>query len=205
MIKKIEMVEVILGQDVTIEEGAIVGYKVSDDPVVLGDNSYIHAGAIIYSGCRIGAHSHVYHNTVLLRNTVIGKNTKIGALCVTQGHVKIGDWVTIASHCHLTSDMEIEDGAFLSVGIYTGNALYPGGRLHREEMKAITPPKIERGARIGAGVVINPGVVIGQEALIGSGATVTKSIPPFMIAVGSPAKVIGEVPASDRIDWSSLR
>jgi acetyltransferase-like isoleucine patch superfamily enzyme len=35
-----------------------------------------------------------------------------------------------------------------------------------------------------------PGVTIGQGAVIGAGSVVTKDIPPYSIAVGTPAKVI---------------
>lgn len=35
------------------------------------------------------------------------------------------------------------------------------------------------------------GVTIGKGSVIGAGAVVTKSIPPYSIAVGVPAKVIG--------------
>jgi acetyltransferase-like isoleucine patch superfamily enzyme len=38
-----------------------------------------------------------------------------------------------------------------------------------------------------------PGVTIGQGAIIGSGSVVTKDIPDWTIAVGSPAKVIKEL------------
>jgi acetyltransferase-like isoleucine patch superfamily enzyme len=45
---------------------------------------------------------------------------------------------------------------------------------------------------IGEWVIITPGVnKIGNGAVIGSGSIVTKDIPPYSIAVGNPAKVIG--------------
>lgn len=34
------------------------------------------------------------------------------------------------------------------------------------------------------------GVAIGRGSVIGAGAVVTKDIPPFLIAVGVPAKVV---------------
>lgn len=43
---------------------------------------------------------------------------------------------------------------------------------------------------LGINVQIMPGVVIGRGATIGAGAVVTKSIPPYCIAVGVPAKPI---------------
>jgi acetyltransferase-like isoleucine patch superfamily enzyme len=52
------------------------------------------------------------------------------------------------------------------------------------------PVKIKDGAHIGIGAIIMPGVTIGEGAVIGAGAVVTKDIPDYSIAVGSPAKVI---------------
>ena len=40
-----------------------------------------------------------------------------------------------------------------------------------------------------------PGVTIGDHSVIGAGAVVTRDIPPFSIAVGSPAKVIRQIEA----------
>lgn len=52
------------------------------------------------------------------------------------------------------------------------------------------PITIKDGAHIGIGSIIMPGVTIGEGAVIGAGAVVTKDVPPYSIAVGTPAKVI---------------
>jgi acetyltransferase-like isoleucine patch superfamily enzyme len=49
---------------------------------------------------------------------------------------------------------------------------------------------IHDGAHIGIGAIIMPGVTIGEGAIIGAGSVVTRDIPPYCVAVGSPAKVI---------------
>ena len=49
---------------------------------------------------------------------------------------------------------------------------------------------IEDGVFIGVGAIILPGVTVGEGSIIGAGAVVTKSIPPYSVAVGNPANVI---------------
>ncbi len=49
---------------------------------------------------------------------------------------------------------------------------------------------IGKGVSIGVNVTVLPGVTIGEGSIIGAGSVVTRSIPPYSIAVGNPAKVI---------------
>ncbi|OBT40804.1 hypothetical protein VE00_08921 [Pseudogymnoascus sp. WSF 3629] len=46
---------------------------------------------------------------------------------------------------------------------------------------------------IGGHVTILPGVTIGEGCTIGAGSIVTKDIPPFCVAIGSPARVVKSV------------
>ena len=52
------------------------------------------------------------------------------------------------------------------------------------------PITICDGAHIGIGSIIMPGVTIGEGTVIGAGSVVTRDIPPYCVAVGSPCKVI---------------
>lgn len=49
---------------------------------------------------------------------------------------------------------------------------------------------IEDDVWLGLNVLVMPGVVIGRGATVGAGSVVTKSIPPYCVAVGVPAKPI---------------
>ncbi|MCS7072396.1 MAG: hypothetical protein NZM00_12895, partial [Anaerolinea sp.] len=49
---------------------------------------------------------------------------------------------------------------------------------------------IEAGAIIGAGAVLLPGVRIGARALVGAGAVVTRDVPPGVVVVGNPARIL---------------
>ena len=55
------------------------------------------------------------------------------------------------------------------------------------------PIWIEEDAWIGAGAILLPGVRIGQGAIIGAGSVVTKDIPPGVVAVGNPCRVISTI------------
>lgn len=51
---------------------------------------------------------------------------------------------------------------------------------------------------IGSNVIINPGVTIGENSVIGAGSVVTKDIPPNVVAVGVPCKVLREINDKDK-------
>jgi acetyltransferase-like isoleucine patch superfamily enzyme len=50
---------------------------------------------------------------------------------------------------------------------------------------------------IGDRVLILKGVHVGADSVIGAGSVVTSSIPAGVIAAGTPARVIGDLPAGD--------
>lgn len=56
------------------------------------------------------------------------------------------------------------------------------------------PVVLKKGCQIGMGSIIMPGVTIGEGAIIGARSVVTKDIPAWTIAAGSPCKVIKEIP-----------
>lgn len=45
----------------------------------------------------------------------------------------------------------------------------------------------------GGNVTVLPGVTIGRGSTLGAGCVVTKDIPPFSVAVGNPARILGPV------------
>ncbi|MCO6493524.1 MAG: acyltransferase [Phaeodactylibacter sp.] len=57
--------------------------------------------------------------------------------------------------------------------------------------------------RVFSNVIISPGVHIGDGAVIGAGSVVTRNIPPWTIAFGVPAKIVGQrlkdMPISEKL------
>jgi len=53
-----------------------------------------------------------------------------------------------------------------------------------------TDTRIGKNCFIGGRSLILPGVTIGDSCIVGAGSVVTRSVPPFSIIAGNPAKVI---------------
>jgi len=53
---------------------------------------------------------------------------------------------------------------------------------------------IRRGARIGGGALLLPRVEIGEEAFVAAGSIVTRDVPARTLVMGSPARVVRDVP-----------
>lgn len=60
--------------------------------------------------------------------------------------------------------------------------------------EAAAPITIGDNVWLGGGVIVCPGVSIGDDSVIGAGSVVTRDIPPGVIAVGNPARVVRDVP-----------
>jgi UDP-2-acetamido-3-amino-2,3-dideoxy-glucuronate N-acetyltransferase len=84
---------------------------------------------------------------------------------------------------------------FVAPCVVTTNDNFMGRTEKRHEL--IAGPTIRRGARIGGGAILCPGIEIGEEAFVGAGAVVTKNVPPRVIVVGNPARVLRDVPAEE--------
>lgn len=87
------------------------------------------------------------------------------------------DSVAIGRHCHLGHYTMILDNSEHHVSQHT-------------LMPASKPVVVEDSVWIGSRVTILPGVCIGHHSVVGAGSVVTKSIPPYSVAVGNPARVI---------------
>lgn len=95
--------------------------------------------------------------------------------------VDIGDDVLIASKVYISD---------LNHGNYGDGEVYDICVPHRLQRPHAKPIAIEENVWIGESVCILGGVTIGKGSIIGAMSVVTRSIPPYSIAVGNPAKVI---------------
>lgn len=110
-------------------------------------------------------------------DVTIGDRSGIGKDCELHGEVHIGNHVMMAPECvfytrnHETSRLDIpmgDQGNSQPTPIFIGDDVWLGRR-----------------------VMVMPGVRIGDHCVIAAGAVVTKDIPPYSIAGGVPARIIG--------------
>lgn len=153
--------------------------------VVIRENALIRSNAVIYCNVHIGRNFRTGHNALIRENTTIGDNVRIGSNAIVEGHTSIGSNVSIQSNVYIPMNSVIEDFVFIGPNAVLTNDKYPPMR-RGNEMKG---PILRKGVSVGASAVILPGVEIGEGSMVAAGATVTKDIPSWKLAVGSPAKV----------------
>lgn len=153
-----------LGNHVTIRSGARIRRIGINSTITFKDHVFIESGADIRT----------YRDS----NVTLGHHSRVGPYtCISGGNVTIGNDCLIASHC----------------SIYANNHIFTDPDLKiREQGSSLKGIHIGDDCWIGSGVRIVDGVTIGKGSVIGAGAVVTKDIPPYSIAVGVPACVVGQ-------------
>lgn len=166
-------------------------------PTHIGDNCLVGANTVIYIGSSISNNVLIADLASIRENTAIGEYTIIGRGVTVENYVKIGKRCKLESKCYITAYSELKDYVFIAPGVVTNNDNYLGRTEERfKHFKGIT---VKKGGRIGANAVILPGIIIGEDALVAVGSVVTKDIPPRKIVIGSPARIIRDVPEEQLI------
>jgi len=160
----------------------------TDSPknLVIGENSLIRSGAVIYNGSRIGIAFQTGHNVTIRENADIGNHCSVGTLSDIQGDCIIGNYVRLHSNVHIGMKTTIKDYVWVfPYVVFTNDPTPPSGILY-----GVT---VESFAIISTGSVILPGLHIETDSLVAAGAIVTKDVKQNSIVGGNPAKVISTI------------
>ena len=142
-------------------------------------------------GCRIGACVYIGHDSTL------GERVRVAA------GARIAGWCRIEAGVYVAAITEIGDDCFLAPEVTITNDNFMGRTLER--FKRHKGATIGNGARIGANATLLPGIAVGEEAVVAAGSVVTKDVPPRVIVMGVPARVLRPVPAEQFVENDDAR
>lgn len=157
-------------------------------------NHFVHPQGLCESP-KIGARTRVWAFAHVLPGATIGEDCNICDHVFVENDVVVGDRVTIKCGVQLWDGLRIEDDVFIGPNATFTNDRFPRSKQYPD---AFAQTRVGRGASIGANATILPGVNIGQYAMVGAGAVVTRSVPPYAIVVGNPARITGYVEAQSK-------
>jgi len=152
---------------------------------------------------RVGAHPRTLgrprienHGRLIIGDHAIFRSVNVPLELV----VEVGATLTIGDECHLEYGVSIAASERITIGDRAHIGPYVmiiDSEYHhvydRAGRPSSRPVVIEDDVWIGAKASILPGVTVGRGSIVGAGAVVTKDVPPFSIAGGVPAKVIGQI------------
>ena len=196
----------VLGAGVKVLENAVVGKQPTLSPrstakreplppAVIGDGTIVSTSAIVFAGATIGDRVILGDQSCVRERVQIGNDVVVGRGSLIENDTTIGSMTKIQADAYITAYSTLEEHVFIAPCVVTTNDNWMGRTEKR--FGNIKGPTIRRGARIGGGAILCPGIEIGEEAFVGAGAVVTKNVPPRVVVVGSPARVLRDVPADE--------
>lgn len=150
---------------------------------------FAHETAFVDPGCTIGKGTKIWHFSHIMPNCILGENCNIGQNVVISPDVVLGKNVKVQNNVSIYTGVICEDDVFLGPSMVFTNVMNPRSAVNRknEYLKTV----VRRGASIGANATIVCGHDIGEFAFIGAGAVVTKTVVPYALMVGNPARQLG--------------
>jgi UDP-2-acetamido-3-amino-2,3-dideoxy-glucuronate N-acetyltransferase len=150
---------------------------------------FAHETAVIDAGCTILEGTKIWHFSHIMSGCKIGKGCNIGQNVVISPDVVLGNNVKIQNNVSLYTGVTCDDDVFLGPSCVFTNVTNPRSAIIRKNEYAKT--HVGKGATIGANATIVCGHDIGAYAFIGAGAVVTKTVLPYALLVGNPARQMG--------------
>jgi acetyltransferase-like isoleucine patch superfamily enzyme len=201
----------VVPDDCTILDYAVVGKQPTlsprstaeqeeQPPLELGAGAVVSTGAIVFAGTRLGKRVIVGDQACVRERCEVGDDVVIGRGSLVENDTTIGARTKIQAMAYVTAYSVLEDDVFIAPCVQTSNDNFMGRTEKRHALRK--GPTIRRGARVGVGAVLCPAVEIGEEAFVGAGAVVVDDVPPGVVVVGNPARVLRDV-APDELLTSS--
>jgi acetyltransferase-like isoleucine patch superfamily enzyme len=160
-------------------------FKLANPHVITQGFVFLDRGAELYARRGLG-------RLILGRWLHLGVDT---AIRCHEGTLRIGDKCTFARrstiNCYL--DVEVGDAVLVADDVYVSDFDHRSADLSipiKDQGIVKSRVRIGDDVWLGTKVTVVRGVVIGDGAVVGANAVVTRDIPAYGVAVGSPARVI---------------
>lgn len=125
-------------------------------------------------------------HSVILCTWQAGAVLQVGDnFAMTGGSIIAAERIVIGDNVNVGANTTIMDTDF--------HPLDAQARRLDSELGKTAPVIIEDDVFIGMNCLILKGVTLGRGSVIGAGSVVTKDVPPYTMAAGNPARVIGNV------------
>jgi UDP-2-acetamido-3-amino-2,3-dideoxy-glucuronate N-acetyltransferase len=149
------------------------------------DKYWKHPTAIVEETAEIGLGTKVWVQSQVRESAQIGK------CCILSKDTFIDQGVIIGDYCKIQNGVSIYAGVTLENHVFVGpNACFSNDKVPRSFSKnwQISQTLVKVGASIGSNATLVCGITIGAFSMVAAGAVVTKSVAPFSLVMGNPAK-----------------
>ncbi len=112
----------------------------------------------------------------IAETATLGEGVFVGAFSTVGADARLGDSVVINTKVNVDHDTEVADDCQIAAGVTIG-----GGA------------RFEKSCFVGLQACILPKLTIGEGAIVAAASLVTRDVPPYVLVMGSPARIIREL------------
>ena len=108
-------------------------------------------------------------------------------------NIELGDDVYVNVNCVVLdcAPVRVGDRVLIGPAVQLLTATHPLDAGERASgWESARPISIGDGAWLGGGVIVGPGVTVGARTVVGAGSVVIRDLPPDVLAVGNPARIV---------------
>ena len=201
--------EVLVGDNAVIGRGVVLRTG-PGSRIEIGANAHIGAKAVLDvrkgqvmqfgANAEIGTRAHIISE----KGIFWGEHSSLGGYSfIGPREAGAEGALIVGKECHLHQQTFIDLCANVSFGdqvrtgpfcaFYTHNHVPKPGRLVWDQNPLFLPITVENGTWIGHGCSVMPGVVVGHDSTVAAGAVVVKSVEPWTVVGGIPARFLKAV------------
>lgn len=166
--------------DVRLGSGNRIGaFAVITGPVAIGDDNWIGAGVVIGAPPEVRSWPHPRDD-----GDIVGNGVTIGHRNIVREYAQI--------HHGWHDRTAIGDDAFIMNQVYVAHDCVLGDRVTLASSVLLAGHvRLGDDANLGLGTSVHQRTRIGRGVMVGMGSVVTRDVPPFAKAYGTPARVRG--------------